>query len=105
MDFLRQLSDQSLLPPVTPLKRCTIADGTVSLAGGGRGVRIHPVSPSVKHVLDFLQLKSDVLLVNTLKGYMAANLRGHTIAQGKPMSLDPSIRRWIKGLEHTKDIT
>ena len=30
----------------------------------------NPISTSVKHVLDFLQLKSVALLVNTLKGYV-----------------------------------
>ena len=39
--FLRQLSEQSSLPPVTPLERCTIADVRASLAGVTRGVRIH----------------------------------------------------------------
>ena len=39
--FLRQLSEQSLLPPVTPLERCTIADERASLAGVVRGSESH----------------------------------------------------------------
>ena len=39
-DFLRQLSEQSSLPPKTPLERCTIADARGSLAGVARGVKI-----------------------------------------------------------------
>ena len=58
----------------------------------------------MKHVLDFLQLKSETLSVNTLKGYVTAISRKHVKVQGKPLSLDPFIRRWIKGLKHTKGI-
>ena len=32
----------------------------------------NPVSTPVKHVLDFLQLKAEMLSVNTLKGYVTA---------------------------------
>ena len=42
--FLRQLSEQSLLPPMTPLERCTIADGRASLVGVVNWVRI-PFAP------------------------------------------------------------
>ena len=38
--FLMQLSEQSSLPPVTPLKRCTIADGSASQSGIVKGIRI-----------------------------------------------------------------
>jgi len=58
----------------------------------------------VKHVLDFLQLKSETLSVNTMKGYVTAISRRHSMVQGQPLGLDPSIRRWIKGFEHTKGI-
>ena len=33
---------------------------------------------------------------------MTAILRRHILVQDTPLSLDPSIKRWIKGLEHTK---
>ena len=42
--FLRQLSAQSSLPPMTPLSRCTTADGRASLAGVVKEVRI-PLAP------------------------------------------------------------
>ena len=58
----------------------------------------------MKHVLNFFKLKSKTLLVNTLKGYVKANSHRHIIVRGASLSLDPSIRRWIKGLEHTKGI-
>ena len=38
----------------------------------------NPVSTPVKHVLDFLQLKAEMLSVNTLKGYVTAISRRHT---------------------------
>jgi len=38
--FLKLLSEQSSQPPVTPLERCTIADGRASLAGVAKGIRI-----------------------------------------------------------------
>ena len=59
---------------------------------------------SVKHVLDFLQLKSQVLAVNTMKGYVTAISHRHILVQSTLLSLDTLIRRWIKGLEHTKGI-
>ena len=62
------------------------------------------VSTSVKHVLDFLQLKSETLAVNTLKGYVTAISRRHIMDRGITLSLDPSIWRWIKGLKHIKGI-
>ena len=64
----------------------------------------NPVSTSVKHILDFLQLKSKTLAVKTLKGYVTAISRRQSIVRGATLSLDPSIRRWIKDLEHTKGI-
>ena len=57
----------------------------------------------MKQVLDFLQFKSETLAVNTHKGYVTAILCRHTLVRGATLSLDPSIQRWIKGLEHTKD--
>ena len=58
----------------------------------------------MKHVLDFVQLKSETLAVNTLQGYVTAISCRHVIVRGATLSLDPSIWRWIKGLEHTKAI-
>ena len=45
----------------------------------------------MKHVLDFLQLKSETLTVNTLKGYVPAILHRHALVRGTTLSLDPSI--------------
>ena len=59
----------------------------------------NPIRMSVKRALDFLQLKSEVLAMNTMKGYVKAFL-----VQDASMSLDPSIKRWIKRLKHTKGI-
>ena len=42
--------------------------------------------------------------MNTLKGYVTAISRKHALVQGVTLSLDPSIWRWIKGLEHSKGI-
>ena len=64
----------------------------------------NPISTSVKHVLDFLQLKSETLAMNTLKGYVTAISHRHTMVHGVSLGLDPSIQRWINGLEHTKGI-
>ena len=58
----------------------------------------------MKHVLDFLQSKSEALAVNTMKGYVTAISHRHAIVHGNPLSLDPSIRRWLKGFKHTKGI-
>ena len=43
-----------------------------------------------------------MLLVNTLKGYVTAISPRHATFKGASLSLNPSIRSWIKGLEHTK---
>ena len=59
----------------------------------------NPISTSVKHVLDFLQLKSETLAVNTLKGYVIAISRMHAMVRGITLSLDRSIWRGIKVLE------
>ena len=64
----------------------------------------NPVSTRVKHILDILQLKAETLSVNTLKGYVTAISRRYATVQGEFLSMDPSIQRWIKGLEHTKGI-
>ena len=58
----------------------------------------NPVSTPSKHVLDFFQLKAETLSVNTLKGYVTAISHRHATVRGEPPSMDPSIRRWIKGL-------
>ena len=39
-----------------------------------------------------------------MKGYVTAILYRHALIQGAPLSLDPLIKRWIKGLEHNKGI-
>ena len=41
----------------------------------------NPISTSVNHVLDFLQLKSEALSVNTLKGYVTAISCRHAMVQ------------------------
>ena len=64
----------------------------------------NPVCTSVKHVLDFLQSKSKVLAVNTMKGYVTGISRRHAVVHGNPLSLDPSIKGWLKGLKNTKGI-
>ena len=58
----------------------------------------------MKYVLDFLQLKSEALAVNTMNGYVTAISCRYAMVQGSPLSLDTSIKRWLKGLEHTKVI-
>ena len=85
---------------MTPLERvCNSKWESFSSWCGERGQ--NPVRTSVKHVLDFLQLKTETLAVNTLKGYATAISCRHAMVRGITLSLDPSIRRWIKGLEHT----
>ena len=42
--------------------------------------------------------------MNTIKGYVTAILHRHVLVKGNPVSLDPTLGRWIKGLEHTKGI-
>ena len=49
----------------------------------------NPISSSVKHILDFLQLKSETLTVNSLMGYVTAISRSHAMVQGEPFSLAP----------------
>ena len=39
-----------------------------------------------------------------MKGDVTAISLRHVMAQGYPLSLDPSIKRWLKGLEHPKGI-
>ena len=56
------------------------------------------VRTSVKHVLEFLQLKSEALAVNNMKDYVTAISCRHVMVQGNPLSLEPSIKRWLKGL-------
>ena len=56
---------------------------------GERG--LNHISTSVKHVLDFLQLKSETLGVDTLKGYVTAISRRHAMVRGISVGLDPSI--------------
>ena len=51
----------------------------------------NPISTSVKHVLDFLQLMSEILAVNYLKGYVTAISRRHAMVHGVSLGLDPSI--------------
>ena len=41
----------------------------------------------MKHVLDFLRLKAETLLVNILKGYVTAISRKHTTVRGVSLSL------------------
>ena len=64
----------------------------------------NPIHTSVMHILDFLQLKAEVLAMNTVKGYVIAISHRHALVRGAPLSLDPSIKRWIKVLEHIKGI-
>ena len=53
----------------------------------------NPIGTSVKYFLDFLQLKSELLAVNTMTGYVTAISHSHALVQGTPLSLDPLIRR------------
>ena len=50
----------------------------------------NPIHMSLKHVLDFLQTKSERLAVNTIKGYgiVTAISRRHAMVHGNPISLD-----------------
>ena len=63
----------------------------------------NPICTSLKH-MDFLQAKSEMLAVNTIKGYVTAILHRHALVHGNLHSLDPTLKRWIKGLEHSKGI-
>ena len=58
----------------------------------------NPIRISLKHVLNFLQTKSEMLAVNTKKGYVAAISRRHAIVHSSPLSLHPMLRSWIKVL-------
>ena len=64
----------------------------------------NPVHTYVKQVLNFLQFNPEALAVNTMKGYVTAISHKHVMVQDNPLSLDPSIKRWLKRLEHTKGI-
>ena len=86
---------------MTPLASHTIADGNISWCVK-RGQ--NPICACIKHVLDVLQLKSEVPAMNTMKGYVTAISHRHVLVQGAPLSLDPSMKKWIKGLKHSKGI-
>ena len=64
----------------------------------------NPIHTSLKHILDFLQAKSETLAVNTIKGYVIAISCRHALVHGNLLNLDPTLKRWIKGLKHAKDI-
>ena len=48
--------------------------------------------------------KSETLAVNTLTGYVTAISCRHAMVRSISLGLDPSIQRWINGLDHTKGI-
>ena len=64
----------------------------------------NPIRTSLKHVLDILQTKSETLAVNNIKGYVTTISWRHAIVHNNLLSLDPTLKRWIKGLEHSKGI-
>ena len=49
----------------------------------------NPVCASLKHIVDFLQLKSAILALNTFKGYVTAILSGHAFVQGSTLEPGP----------------
>ena len=48
--------------------------------------------------------KSERLAVNTIQGYVTAISHRLAMVHGIPISMDPTLKRWIKGLEHSKGI-
>ena len=64
----------------------------------------NPIRAPLKCILDFLLLKSGELAVNTIKGYVMAISRRHVLVSGNPISLNLTLKRWIKVLEHSKGI-
>ena len=64
----------------------------------------NPIRTSQKHILDFLQAKSETLAVNTIKGYVTFIAHRHALVHGNLLSQDPVLKRWINGLEYSKGI-
>ena len=53
----------------------------------------NPIRTSLKHVLDFVQTKSERLAVNNIKEYVTAISRRHAMVHGNPLSMDPTLLR------------
>ena len=53
----------------------------------------NPIHMSLKHILNFLQAKSEALAVNTIKGYLTTISRRHAMVHSSPFSTDHMLER------------
>ena len=101
----RTLHGKGISEPAIRTILSTTRDTTRSVYKGRRESFVswcseNPIRTSLKHILDFLQTKSERLAVNTSKGYVTAISCRHAVIRGLPISMDPMLKRWIKGPFH-----